>query len=108
MALTFQVGQQFIVATDLSDPSTLSIYTCTKLTASTISAGPELVFYRDFCWPLSAKDKLLEIMKEKQKIKTATADSLKMVYQLRNKLFCGESVENWNPLDSFDWVLTHK
>jgi hypothetical protein len=47
---------------------------------------PEDCIYTSFCWPAEYKEELLLVMKERASLRKAFDDSMKLVYQLRNRV----------------------
>ena len=51
---------------------------------------PEDCIYAAFCWPERVKDEYLRILMERKRLKKEYDDSMKLIYELRNRLVRGE------------------
>lgn len=51
---------------------------------------PEDCLYLDFMWPAHVKGALMEVLVERARLQKQLDDSMKLVYELRNKVARGE------------------
>jgi hypothetical protein len=89
----FKAGDRVVWTNNLDDPSTLKEGT---VSSTRKEGGSELVmidgeiYYSDFMWPARVKEDLLAILVKRQVLKKAYDDSMKLIYQLSNKISRGE------------------
>ena len=90
----FKAGDHVVWASDLSDPTTVEEGVVTRVGSEsgqdTVWIGNRGVFFADFMWPGRVTDHLIGIIAERQKLKKAYDDSMKLIYELRNQIARGE------------------
>lgn len=85
--MKFEVGQKVLIPSDLADVGSIKEYTISKVGKDTIQCGsPENTFYKAFCWPIECRDELIAIVGRRQELKTVFEDSLKLIYELSNRV----------------------
>lgn len=76
---------QFLVVGDLCDPKTIRHYNLAHTTKGEYVSRDGGYFIKEFCWPVGAKEELIDLCEHRQKLKKALDDSMSLVYQLSNK-----------------------
>jgi hypothetical protein len=94
-----KLGDRICWTQDIDDPSAISEGTVTKITKATSVEAlfwidnqhkPEDCIYQSITYPIAAKEELVSILQERAKLKKAYNDSLKLLFELRNKIVRGE------------------
>jgi len=94
----FDIGDRICWTGDFTNPGDIRSGTITKV-AKVANQGfvwvdnhhkPEDCIFTSWCWPLSAQDDLKAVVTERQRLKKAFDDSMKLVYELRNRVARGE------------------
>lgn len=88
--MNVQVGKKVVWCHDMADPSTLQEGTVTRVGGEIAWVDghhrPEDCIYKAYLWPAEVKDELLDIIKERARLKKAYDDSMGLIYQLGNKV----------------------
>ena len=87
----FKVGDKVLIPDSLHSASQILEKVITKVEKDTIQCGSvEQTYYKAFCWPASAREELIKILETRAELKKAFDDSMKLVYELKNKISRGE------------------
>lgn len=86
-----KVGESIIWATSMEDPTSIRRGTVVR-TGEFIQYGPkaEDSVHSAYVFPARAEARLIEILTERQRLKKAYDDSMKLVYELANAITRGE------------------
>jgi len=88
------VGDKIVWFHDAADPSTIRSGTVTRVSADLCWVNdhhkPEDCIYQDFTWPGRVEDELRNVLADRAHLKKVFNDSMKLVYELRNKIVRGE------------------
>lgn len=82
-----KVGDKVLLARDLDDPTSIVEKTVTKVGSDTVQCGSaEETYFKAFLWPVKYRDELVAVVTERQRLKKAHTDSMKLVFELKNKI----------------------
>lgn len=90
----FSVGEEILMAGDMDDPKSirkLKVIGIGKpeggMTTIQTTQG---IYFSAFCWPVRVEAELRQILEQRATLKKALDDSMKLVYDLSNRITRGE------------------
>ncbi len=90
----FLTGDEICWVNNFQDPNSLRSGVVTKWTTSYLWVDmchrPEDCILREYAWPASCRDALLEIITENQRLQRELDARMGLIYELRNKVSRGE------------------
>lgn len=90
--MKFSPGDPIVWATDLDKPSSIQHGTVVKVSGEYLQYGPkaEDSVHAAFVFPARVETDLVAVITERQRLRKAYDDSMKLVYELRNAITRGE------------------
>ena len=88
--MKLEIGDEIVWTGNLDDPDSLRCGIITKVSKDYCWVDkhhkPEDCIYQSLCWPAEFEGELRAILEERARLKKAFDDSMKLIYQLRNKI----------------------
>ena len=85
---------RFLVVGDMADPASITEYKLDGVDPGVYRCSSESYTNQrviaEYCWPVEAREELVTILTERQRLQKALDDSMGLVYQLGNKIARGE------------------
>jgi len=88
--MKLEIGDEIVWTGNFDDPDSLRRGIITKVSKDFCWVDkyhkPEDCIYQSLCWPGEFEGELRAILEERAQLKKAYDDSMKLIYQLRNKI----------------------
>lgn len=85
--MAYKPGDKILFCDGFNNPNEIREYTITKVNKDTVQCGSaEMTFYLAFGFPAKYRTELEEICRKRQELKKAYDDSMRLIYQLKNKI----------------------
>lgn len=87
-----RASKRFVVVDDLTDASSIHIEDFLQDNGEFVRStrGKHCTYSVDFCWPIEAHEELVRVITERQRLQKIADDSMKLVYDLNNRIARGE------------------